>query len=217
MINTFPKPFVNNKKKKIPFFLSFLICGIVFFILNKNLIYISFLPLLLFFVIRNNLKANIEMLIIISIFLFCLFVFGKYCLFNRFSIWLEQLLKFSFRNKIFLFTKQKYGNDIGWFINLIVFNHKNVEAILFYRKTIKLGIAWIICVSGFHLQLIRRIILFFIPRKNKAIGDIICNIFLVFYAYMINFSYSSMRVIFQLIFSRFFRKNKINKIESLVY
>lgn len=215
MTNIFSKLFINEKWEKIPFFYTFLICGIIFLTFNKNYIYISFLPLLLFFIIKNNSRVKGTMFIIIFLFLFCLFVFGQYCLFTKFSLWLEQVFYPSLRDKIFLFIKKNYGDKIAKFINLIIFNHRDFEATLFYRKTIKLGIAWIICVSGFHLQLIKKIILFITPGKNKSIGKVICAIFLVFYTYMIKFSYSSMRVVLQFIFSRFFHKHKINRVESL--
>ena len=155
------------------------------------------------------------MFTIISIYISLLFLFGQYSLFSKLTVWLKLWFNFSLRDKIFSFIENNYDSNVAQFINLFIFNCKNFETTLFYRKTIKLGIAWIICVSGFHLQLIKRAILLIMPRKNKIIGNVFCGIFLMFYAYMINFSYSSMRIVFQFIFSHFFHKNKINKIESL--
>lgn len=215
MTNNFSILFVDNKRKKFLFFYTFLFCGMFYLAFNKNIVYFSFLPLLVIFIIKNDLKKLSTMFVIIFIFLILLFLFGQYCLFDRISLCLEHLFNFSLRNKIFLFIEQKYDKDIASFINLIIFNQKNFSTTIFYRKTISLGITWIICVSGFHLQLIKKVILFITPQKIKFIGHIIFSIVLTFYTYMINFSYSSIRVIFQYIFSRFFYKYKINKIESL--
>lgn len=206
---------ITQKRKKFSFFYTFLICGMIFLAFNKNIVYISFLPLLLLFIIKNGLKEKAMMFIVIFFYISLLFLFGQYSLFNKFAAWLELSFDFSPRDKIFSFIESNYDSDVARFINLVIFNRKNFETTFFYSKTIKLGIAWIICVSGFHLQLIKKVILFITPRENKIIGNVICGMFLMFYAYMINFSYSSMRVVFQFIFSHFFHKNKINKIESL--
>ena len=125
MTNIFSKQFTNKKRKKFSFFYTFLICGILFFGINKNIIYLCFLPLLLFFIMKKDLKVNVGMFIIISFFLLFLFLFGQYCIFNKFSIWLEQLFNFSFRNKIFLFIEKNYEKNVGGFINLIIFNRKD--------------------------------------------------------------------------------------------
>ena len=215
MIYTLSKLHITKKRKKFPFFYAFLICGIIFLTFNKNIIYISFLPLLLLFIIKSNSEGKGWMFIIIFFYIFLLFLFGQYSLFSKATIWLKLLFNFSPRDKIFSFIENNYDRDLARFINLVIFNHKDFETTILYRKTIKLGIAWIICVSGFHLQLVKRVILFITPQKNKIIGNMICGVLLMFYAYMINFSYSSMRIILQFIFSHFFHKNKINRIESL--
>ena len=155
------------------------------------------------------------MFTVIFFYALLLFLFGQYSLFSKFTIWLKLLFNFSLRDKIFSFIENNYNCHIAKFINLVIFNCKDFETTLFYRKTIKLGIAWIICVSGFHLQLIQRIIRFITPQKNKIIRNTIFCMFIMIYAYMINFSYSSMRIVFQFFFSHFFHKKKINKIESL--
>ena len=202
---------ITQKRKKFSFFYTFLICGMIFLTFNKNIVYISFLPLLLLFIIKNDLKEKAMMFIIIFFYISILFLFGQYSLFNKFAAWLNFLP----RDKIFSFIESNYDSNVARFINLVIFNRKNFETTFLYSKTIKLGIAWIICVSGFHLQLIKKVILSITPRENKIIGNVICGMFLMFYAYMINFSYSSIRVVFQFIFSHFFHKNKINRIESL--
>lgn len=140
MTNNFSILFVDNKRKKFLFFYTFLFCGMFYLAFNKNIVYFSFLPLLVIFIIKNDLKKLSTMFVIIFIFLILLFLFGQYCLFDRISLCLEHLFNFSLRNKIFLFIEQKYDKDIASFINLIIFNQKNFSTTIFYRKTISLGI-----------------------------------------------------------------------------
>ena len=173
MIYILSKLSINKKRKKFSFFYTFLICGIIFLVFNRSIVYISFLPLLLFFIIKNDSKGKVGMFTVIFFYALLLFLFGQYSLFSKFTIWLKLLFNFSLRDKIFSFIENNYNCHIAKFINLVIFNCKDFETTLFYRKTIKLGIAWIICVSGFHLQLIQRIIRFITPQKNKIINKLL--------------------------------------------
>lgn len=89
MIRILLKQSITQKRKKFPFFYTFLICGMIFLVFNKSIVYICFLPLLLFFIIKSNSKGNVVMFMIISIYISLLFLFGQYSLFSKLTVWLK--------------------------------------------------------------------------------------------------------------------------------
>lgn len=118
------------------------------------------------------------------------------------------------RNAILNFFDRHYNDEMSSFIKLILFNIKSNDSWVFYKQTIDLGIVWLICISGFHVSLISRIIKW-IFKKRARIGKYVNIGIIGFYSLLLNFSYASLRVLLKLCFGWVFYKCEIKKLNKL--
>lgn len=155
------------------------------------------------------------MIAILLLYLILLFLVGKYTLFANLSWNIDKILNFSVRNWIISFFDCNYSNEISNFLKLIILNVKDKAIYNFYKSTIDLGIAWLICVSGFHLQLITKIIFFLFSKKIKNLTIFLNTFILFFYCYLLDFSYSSTRVLLSYVIIHSCKKIKFKQINLL--
>ncbi len=120
----------------------------------------------------------------------------------------------NFKKLIFNYFDHSYSIEIASFIKLILFNIKSNEVIVFYKQVVDLGIVWLICISGFHISLLSRLIkkIFFkIPRVGKYVNIVV----IAFYSFLLNFSYASISVLLKLCFDWLFKRYEIVKLNKL--
>ena len=118
------------------------------------------------------------------------------------------------KNSILNFFDNNYGQEISSFLKLILLNIKSSETWIFYKQTVDLGIMWLICISGFHVSLISKIIKW-IFKKRPKIGKYVSITIVGFYSFLLDFSYGSLRVFFKLVYDWIFFKFQIKRYDKL--
>lgn len=116
---------------------------------------------------------------------------------NQFSLFSVVRFAQPLRKVIFNFLDKCYEKETSSFIKLILFNVKSNDIWIFYKQTVDLGIVWLICISGFHVSLLSRVIkkIFVkIPRVGKYVNIVVIG----FYSSLLNFSYASIRVLLKI-------------------
>lgn len=138
----------------------------------------------------------------------------EYNLFLYLGSWIDNLFNFSIRNSLMDFIDNSYDPSTASFIKLILFNVKEEEIYDFYNKAINISIVHFICISGFHLNIIVKIINFLF-KKIKPVGHIVSISTILFYSYLLNFSFSSLRVLIMTINKLWFSKTSKDKMDGL--
>ena len=175
-----------------------------------NPIYLLLLPLPLYFLCNRKYSVGpviIYLLICIALGVWC-FTLYNFSLLKLLHNLIDMLCGFSIRNKIINWINNNYNSQTSSFINLIVFNVKNSTSYVIYDKMIDLSIVYMVVISGFHLSIFK----YFVSKicRNRALGNSISLVFILFYSFLLDFSSSSIRVLLCLII-RMSTKNKFNK------
>lgn len=167
--------------------------------------------LLIPFSFRKIKMNKWQIILMISLFLIfvLLVVFA-----NQFSLF--KLISFGkpIRNAMLNFLDGHYDKEIASFIKLILFNVKSDNIWIFYKQTVDLGIVWLICISGFHVSLLARIIRFLFKKKPR-VGKYVSIFIISFYSLLLNFSYASVRVLLKLCFDWIFKNCEVKQYDRL--
>ena len=135
------------------------------------------------------------------------FIIKDFNCFNHLSNWINNLFKLSIRDKLLNYVNRSYDIETSSIINLFIFNKKDNYSYDTYKMVSNLSIAYLIVISGFHLNILKRIITK-ILFKFKIISEIGCLCFILFYTYLLNFSIGASRILISSIFGYLLHKNK---------
>lgn len=205
-------------KKEVSFNFLFLLA---FSVLNIFLVYVSLWYLILTFgilliLILKKIKYTYILIFIVSSFipLDISFLIGKYNVFNHLANWIDDFIHFSLRNFLISFIKNNYSLTDSNIIELLIFNIKTNSGKYIYQLMINMSIVHLIVISGLHLSIIAWINQKIFKRTPKVCFTI--NLLLItFMCYLLNFSISTLRVLFCLTIAFVFKKRKPNKFDAV--
>lgn len=92
-------------------------------------------------------------------------------------------------------------------MNLFIFNKKDDYSYDIYKIVGNLSISYLIVISGFHLNMLKRVINKVIC-KPKFLAEILSLCIILFYTYLLNFSISTSRVLISMLLGYLLPKNK---------
>lgn len=194
-----------------PLFGMLCFCCVIYLGFICNYWFLIFLLLVPLAFLKHKVnKYQIIMIVSILLIFIILTAFA-----SRFSIidLINKRPKFT-RNAILNFFDNHYSKEISSFIKLILFSIKSNESWVFYKQTVDLGVVWLICISGFHISLMSRIIKW-IFKKRPKLGKYIDIVIIGFYSFLLNFSYASLRILLKLCYEYVFYKFNIKKFDKL--
>lgn len=199
---------LNNN---IPFFGLLCLCCVLYLGFIVDYWFLLFLALIPFSFkwTKVNWKQILILVAIFTTFVILLVTVNEFSLFN---------LIFSrgnpLRNSILNYFDHVYDQEVADFIKLVLFNVKSDHTWIFYKQTVDLGVVWLICISGFHVSLLSRVIKL-IFKKIPTIGKYVNIAVVGFYSLLLNFSYASMRVLLKLSFDWIFKRFSIRTYNRL--
>lgn len=169
--------------------------------------------LIIFFtyhVIRGNDKFNVLVNFYLAL-VFCLPILEL----NKLSkimigTWINEIIGFSVRDNLISFNINHYGNDLGSFLNLILFGYKSSFANDLYKKITNLSLLHLFIISGIHISFLA-----FVIRKifiKKWLYFPISLFLLFFICYVNNFNIGSFRAFIFFILSGFKFKDRNTKL-----
>ena len=127
--------------------------------------------------------------------------------FDHFSRWIDNVMHFSIREKLIDWVNNAYDQETTSIINLFIFNKKDDYSYDIYKMVANLSISYLIVISGFHLNMLKRVIKK-VVYKPKILVEILSIFVILFYTYLLNFSTSTSRVLISMIFGYLLPKNK---------
>ena len=127
--------------------------------------------------------------------------------FDHFSIWIDSVIHFSVRDKLIDYVNNAYDKETTSIINLFIFNKKDDYSYDIYKKVGNLSISYLIVISGFHLNMLKRVIKK-VVYKPKILAEALSICAILFYTYLLNFSTSTSRVLISMIIGDLLPKNK---------
>lgn len=163
--------------------------------------YWYFLLFLVVFISCLTIKPNWQQLLIClgicGIFIALVLTIPNFSLNRLIVLNLNKATNDIVRQSIFNFFEYSYGKEIASFIKLILFNVRSNETYYFIKYATYLGVIWLICISGFHISLLSKLISLCF-KKIPKVGFYVNIVIVAFYSYLLNFSYSSIRVLITL-------------------
>lgn len=208
-----PNPILNSN---ILLFTVLCLCCVLYLSIIVDAWYLLFLVLLPLTIRKVTIywQQFVMYGIILTIFILLIVFANQFSLFQTIYSGLKSINANIIKNSILKFFDNHYEKEVASFIKLVLFNIKSKDTIIFYNQVIDLGVVWMFCISGFHINLLCRIIkLIFkkIPRVGKYVNITIIS----FYSFLLNFSYASMRIVLKLSYDWIFKKFNIQKYERL--
>lgn len=197
--------------QNLPLFGILLFCGVIYLTITTSYWFLLFLMFVPLSFIKHKVSWQ-QWVIIAIVILF--FVLLTIFIPNFSLIDLINKRPMIVRKGIINFFDKYYDKEISIFIKLILLNIKSKESWVFYRQTVDLGVVWLICISGFHISLISKIINWFF-RSKPRLGKYINMLIISFYSFLLNFSYASLRILFKLFYNHIFYKFKIKNFNKL--
>lgn len=190
----------NNK---LPIFALFCFLGILYLGCRVNYWYLLLLVFIPFLLYKQDINHHQLIILILLFFIFEILIlfawqYGLVLLYKQYSLHF-------IRKAIFRFLDTQYTEEVSSFIKLVLFNVRTKSTYIFYKQTVDLGIVWLICVSGFYVSLLSKIISWCF-KKIPRIGRYINISIILFYSYLLNFSYASLRVLLKICFDPLFNK-----------
>jgi competence protein ComEC len=204
----------NSKCQNFYLLIPLLTIAISIFGITYSAIYFSLLGIPIFFLwIKKSGFYHILIYALVSLAIIVLYIILKnFSCFTLVHNLIDNLFGFSIRNKITAWINKNYDQNTSSFINLIVFNVKNKNSYIVYDKMVDLSIVYMVVISGFHLSIFKYLIGKIL--KNKTLSNSISLGFIIFYSFLLNFSLSSIRVLFCLA-TRMIFKHRLTKYNIL--
>lgn len=196
--------------KDLVLFPLFCLCAILYLGTVIDSFYLLFLLLIPVTLRKVNIN-KIQILILVGILVIFVFltVFAP-----NFSLVHYLTLKNPIRSGIATFFDKHYDEETSDFIKLILLNIKSNNTYIFYKQVVDLGIVWLFCISGFHISLLSRIIRKLLKKWPNI--QYWTNIIIIgLYSWILNFTYSSLRVWIKQIGNKWFRQNEMNQYDQL--
>lgn len=192
--------FANKHKQNIifnsnlPLFAVLCFCGAFYLSYCTSLWYLLFFCLVPFTFLKH--KPNWKQWLICGSLIFCFILLTAFA--NQFSL-IDLINKRPqvIRKEILRFYDNHYNEETASFIKLILFNIKSDKSWIFYKQVVDLGIVWLICISGFHISLLNKIVNWIFKKKPVVAKYVNISIVSV-YSYLLNFSYASLRILLKL-------------------
>ncbi len=208
-----PNPILNSS---LPLFSIFCACAIIYlgFVVDYWFLLFTILLPLTFKKCRINWKQIVLLSAILIVFIFLVVFASKFSLFDFIKQGLNNIGAGYVKESLFNYYDQTFGQEIADFIKLILFNIKSPNTWIFYKQTVDLGVVWLICISGFHVSLLSKIIkkIFCkVPTVGKYVGITVIG----FYSFLLDFSYASIRVLLNLCFAWVFNRYEISRYDKL--
>lgn len=175
--------------------------------------------LLMIYFCYNAVKGNNRFLVIINFFIAMLFSLPILEI-NRnskilISFWINEMFNFSLRDYLINTNINNYGNQLGSFLNLILFGYKGIEINALYSQIVNVSLLHLFVISGIHISFLS-----FIIKKifiKKWLCYPISFILLFFVCYINNFNIGSFRAFLFFIMSVFkFRDKNIKMWLSII-
>ena len=135
------------------------------------------------------------------------FVIKDFNCFNHFPKWIDSVVHFSIRDKLIDYVNNIYDQETTSIMNLFIFNKKDDYSYDIYKIVGNLSISYLIVISGFHLNMLKRVINKVIC-KPKFLTEILSLCVILFYTYLLNFSISTSRVLISMLLGYLLPKNK---------
>ncbi len=199
----------NKKNINIDWLLIFIFVYITLsiFLANYWFIFLYVIPIAYIFLVKPKTSHVIVYFVVSFIPLGLSFLIKDFNCFEHLSNWINAMLKFSIRDKLLNYVNESYDHETAGIINLFIFNKKDNYSYDIYKIIGNLSITYLVVISGFHLNILKRIIKK-ILCKPKILGNIFAVILVLFYTYLLNFSISTSRVLISTLFGFIFHKNK---------
>lgn len=197
-------------------FTVFCLCGILYLGFITNYWYL--LLLLLIPLTIRNVKLRPSQIIILSsiliIFIVLIICANQFSLINLINSGIRKIGGNHVRKAIISFLDDHYSKETSSFIKLVLLNIKSKDTYIFHKQAVDLGIVWLICISGFHISLISKLIQL-IFKKIPIVGKYVNIVILSFYSYVLNFTYASIRVVLNISYSWVFKRFDIQRYEKI--
>lgn len=207
------KQFLISKHSSLHLLYLFLMSVIFLLVIYKSRIYLLLFTMLIIYQYFSTIRfKRILVYLFISIIPSLIYFFIKDFNFLHFFCDLINTKQgFSICNKMSEYLDKKYDQLTANFIKLMVLNIKLDESYDLYKKMINLSVVYLIVISGFHLMFIKKLTHLIFKKIPKF--EYFFNLFLfLFYSFLLNFSFSVLRVFLNLITNKIIKNN--NQYES---
>ncbi|QHG90026.1 ComEC/Rec2 family competence protein [Malacoplasma iowae] len=174
----------------------------------------QFILLLLTYFGYHIIKGNNRFLVLVNFYLAMLVSLSILEINKNSKIligeWLNNLVGFSIRDYLINFNTNNYGEELGSFLNLILFGYKNSVVNELYKKIVNLSLLHLFIISGIHISFLALVIKKIFVKKWLYFP---ISFFLLFFiCYVNNFNIGSFRALIFFILSGFKFKNKNPKL-----
>ena len=197
-------------------FTVFILCGILYLGFAVNYWYLL-LSLLLPLTIRNVKLRWYQLVVlgsILIVFILLIILAKNFSLIELLNNGISKIGGNHVRKAIIKFLDGNYSSETSSFIKLVLLNIKSKDTYIFHKQVVDLGIVWLICISGFHISLISKLIKL-IFKKIPKIGKYVDIVIIGFYSYVLNFTYASLRVLLKISYEWVFWRFDIQKYEKI--
>lgn len=117
-------------------------------------------------------------------------------------------------NRIVNALLKNLKGDSYTFVSMLLFNNHDVDDLV-YNDLKEINALHLFVVSGFHILFLHKLICFLFKFLLKDKANYVSFAFLIFYSYLLNFSISTFRAVFCLIFASFDKKNRFSSLDRL--
>lgn len=198
-----------KKNINIDYLLIFIFVYIVLsiFLISYWFVFLYMIPIVYIYLTKEKISHVIWYFVLSFIPLGLNLIIKDFNCFDHLSNWINSIFKLSIRDKLINYVKDSYDIETSSIISLFIFNKKDNYSYDIYKMVCNLSIAYLIVISGFHLNIVKKVIKK-ILFKPKIIGEIVSLFFVLFYTYLLNFSIGASRILISSIFGYLFHKNK---------
>ncbi|WP_228444776.1 ComEC/Rec2 family competence protein [Mycoplasma tullyi] len=162
-------------------------------------------------------RISVPIILVFLLFVIYYFVYGY---FRLEGINIKNLLdkipkQYDLRAIIVNYLKSNPNKQSRGLLLLTLFNIKNSDNRSLYNQFLNLSVAHLLVISGLHLSLINLLILK-IFKNYKIAGNFVAFLCLLFYSYLLSFSYGVLRVLLCLVLNLIFKRYLRNKNYRLI-
>ncbi|MBQ0045409.1 MAG: ComEC/Rec2 family competence protein [Mycoplasma sp.] len=204
---------LNNR---LPLFGLLFLCGILYLGFVVNYWFLLFLLLFPFSFKwqKINQKQVVLLVGILVVFIILIIMANQFSLIDLIVSLLNRCGVGVIKKSAINYLDRIYDQEIADFIKLVLFNIKSNNTWFFYKQTVDLGIVWLICVSGFHISLLAKVIKKIFTRAPR-IGKYVSIVVISLYSLLLDFSYASIRILLRLCLDWTFRKFNLQRYNRL--